>query len=109
MATLETGVEWMADGVGRQEPLRDGAESGIGHRAYDFMKRRRVWMASTKGSSHTKNEPTDFSQNDDADQLIVNINRSREQMIRIVNIYELKTGETGERAARRLDWQIVIR
>jgi len=41
--------------------------------------------------------------------IVVDITRRGEQMIRIVNIYDQRARETGERPAGRLNWQSINR
>jgi hypothetical protein len=56
MAAEETGLEWTADVVYIEEPLRETAGTRISHMAYDIRKRQRVWTAVPMGSGLTMNE-----------------------------------------------------
>jgi hypothetical protein len=73
------------------------------------MKRKRVCMAVCKGKGHTMNKHTDFSRNATDDVIILDIERSGATITRIITIYDQSARETGERPARRLAWQRVIR
>jgi len=57
--------------------------------------------------SHNK-QKTDWSKNAGDDTSVVNINRRGEKLKIIVNIYNLSARETGERPARRLNWENII-
>jgi endonuclease/exonuclease/phosphatase family metal-dependent hydrolase len=109
LVVLETGVEQKADVVCLQEPPSERAGIGISHSGYDIRNRKRVWTAVRKGRGLTTNERTDLSRNTGYDVIVVDITKRREKMIRIVNIYDQKARETGERPVRSLDWQKVIR
>jgi hypothetical protein len=109
MAALATGVERKADMVCLQEPPREREGVGISHPAYDIRKRKRVRTVVRKRSSFATNERTDLSKNALGDVIVVDINRRGEKMTRIVNIYDQKEGETGERQVRKLNWQRIIR
>jgi hypothetical protein len=62
-----------------------------------------------QGTGLPTHERTDLSMNAGDNVIVVDIKRRGENMIWIVNIYDEKARETGERPARRLDWQKVIR
>jgi len=66
-------------------------------------------MAVCKVRGLTTNERTDLSRNAGEDVIVVDIKSRAEKMIRIVNIYDQKARETGERPVITLDWQKVIR
>ena len=92
-----------------QDPLREKADVRISHPAYDICKRNRVWTAMRKGSGFGTNERMDLSKNTLGDAIVVEIETREETMAQIVNIYDQREGETGERPARRLNWQRIIR
>lgn len=93
----------------QQEPLRQPAGGGIIGSAYDVSKKNRVWTAVRKGTGLTMKERTHLIRNVDDNVIVVHIKRLGEKSIIIVNIYDQRTRQTGERPARRLRWQIVIR
>jgi hypothetical protein len=62
-----------------------------------------------KGSSFATNQRTNLSRNALGDIIVVDIKRWGLKMTRIVNIYNQRQGETGERPARRLNGQRFIR
>jgi len=66
-------------------------------------------MAVRKGSGLTTNVRTDLSKYAGDDVIVVDIKRRGEIMIPIANIYNQRARETGERPARRLNWQKIIR
>lgn len=61
-----------------------------------------------KGSSHRTNEGLDLNANAGNTVIDVEINRSSKRLIRIVNIYNQRGWETGERPAEKLYWQKMI-
>jgi len=101
--------EEMADVVCPQEPPREREGVGISHLAYNIRKRKTVWMAVGKGSGFPNNERTDLSKNPLSDVIVVDIECRGDKMTRIVNIYDQREGETGERPSKRLNWQRIIR
>ena len=111
IAALETGVECRADVVCLPEPLRERGGIGISHSAYETRKRKRkrVWTAIRRGSGLVVDERTDLSIGANADVIATDIRRRGERITRIVNIYDQKTTNSGERPARKLNWQRVIR
>jgi len=62
-----------------------------------------------KGSGCGINKRTELSQNARGDVIVVDIKNRGEKITRIVNIYEEREGESGERPAGRLNWQTIIR
>jgi hypothetical protein len=62
-----------------------------------------------KGSGFATNERTDLSRHALGDVIVVHITRWGEKMTRIVTIYDQREWETGERPARGLNWQRIIR
>jgi len=61
-----------------------------------------------KGSGFVTNERTDLSKNTLSNVIMVDIKTRGEKMTRIDIIYDEREGETGERPARRLNWQRII-
>jgi hypothetical protein len=55
-----------------------------------------------KGSGFAPKEQIDLSKNAAGDVIVVDIKSRGDKMTRIVNIYNQKETETGERPARRL-------
>jgi hypothetical protein len=84
-------------------------EAGISHPGYNIRKRKSLWAAVRKGSGFATNERTNLSKNALGDIIVFDIKRRGDKMTRIVNIYDQKEAETGERPARRLNWQRIIR
>ena len=87
--------------------MREG--EGFNHPAYDIRKRKRVWKAVCKVSGFENNERTDLTRIMLCDVIVVDIKRRAGKMTRIVSIFDWREGELGERPARRLDWQRIIR
>jgi hypothetical protein len=109
IAALETGVECRADVVCLQEPPRERGGIGISHSAYEIRKRKRVWTAIRRGSGLVVDERTDLSRGANEDVIATDVRRRGERITRIVNIYDQKNTHSGERPARKLNWQRVIR
>lgn len=109
MALLEMGVEQEADVVCLQEPTRERAGIGINHWADDIRTRKREWSVVPKGSSLTMTQRTDLSKNAGDNVIDVDINMMGEKMIRIINIYDLRVREPGERSPRRQNWLNISR
>jgi hypothetical protein len=126
MAALETGVDRKADFVLLQEPLGEGGRIGISHPAYEIRKRKTVWTAVRKGSGLATDERTDLSRGakDDVmvtdewtdlsrgandDVMVTDVKRRGEKMTRIINVYDQRDVQTGERRARKLNWHRAIR
>jgi len=66
-------------------------------------------MTVRKGSGFTTNERNDLRWKAGNDVMIVDIKRRGEIMIIIGNIDNQRGREPGDRPARRLDWQKIIR
>jgi len=64
--------------------------------------RKRVWMAVRKGIGFANTEGADLSKNTVSDIIVVDIETRGHMMKTIVNMYDEREGETGERPARRL-------
>ena len=109
IASLETGVERRADVVCLQEPPIERGEIGISNLAYEMRKRNRVWTAIRKGSGLVVDEWTDQSTGANDNVIATDVRRRGEKITRIVNIYDQKDTRSGERPARKLNWQRVIR
>jgi endonuclease/exonuclease/phosphatase family metal-dependent hydrolase len=109
IAALETGIERNADVVCLQEPPRERGGLGISHSAYEIRKRKRVWTAIRKGSGLVVDDRTDLSRGANNDVIVTDVRRRAEKITRIVNVYDQKDTQSGERPARKLNWQSVIR
>jgi len=66
-------------------------------------------MVVPKGRGLTTSERTDWNKSAGDDLIVVHTKRKGEKLIRIVNIYDQRATETGERPARRLNWQKIMR
>ena len=62
-----------------------------------------------KGSGLVVHELTDLSREVNDDVIATNVRRRGEETTRIVNIYDQRDTRAGERMARKLSWQRVIR
>jgi hypothetical protein len=109
MAALERGVDWKADFVLLQEPPGEKGRIRISHPVYEIRKRKRVWTAGRKGSGHATDERTDLSRGSNDDVMVTDIKRRGEKMTRIINVYDQRVEQTGERRARKLNWHRAIR
>jgi len=109
IAALETGVERIADVVCLQEPPREEGGIGISHSTYEIKKRKRVWTAILKGSGLVVDEQTELSIGDNDDVIATDVKRRGENITRIINIYNQKDTQSGERPVQKLNWQRVIR
>jgi len=109
IAALETGVERRADVVWLKEPPREKGGIGIRHSAYEISKRKRDWTAIRRGSSLLVDERTDLSRGANDDVIATDVRRRGETITRIVNVYDQKDTQSGERPAWKLNWQRVIR
>jgi hypothetical protein len=109
MAMLDTGAKRKPDVVCQQEPQRETEEVGISLPAYNVRNRLIVQTAVPKRSDLATNEPTDLSKNAVGDLIVVDIERQGEMMPRIVNIYDQREGDTGQRPARRPNWHRIMR
>jgi len=106
---METGVEHMADIVCFQEPQRERGSEGISHSAYEIRAWNGVWTVIRKGSGLVVHERTDLSREVNDDVIATDVRRRGEKTTRIVNIYDQRDTWAGERMARKLSWQRVIR
>jgi endonuclease/exonuclease/phosphatase family metal-dependent hydrolase len=109
IAVLKTGVERKVDVVCLQEPPRERGGCGISHSAYEIRKRKRVWTAIRKGSSLVVDERTDLSRGVRNDVIVTYVRKRGEKITRIVNVYDQRDMQSGERQAQRVNWQSVIR
>jgi len=109
MAALETGVECRADVVCLHEPARGRVNVGISHATYEMRRRKRVWMAIQKGSGLVVDVQTDLNSGANNDVIATDVRRTGEKIPRIVNVYDQRDGQSGERPAPKLNWQRVIR
>jgi hypothetical protein len=109
IAALETGVKRRADVVCLQEPPRERGNIGISHSAYEIRERKRVWTAIRRGSGLVVDERTDLSRGANDDVIATDVRRRGEKITRIVNVYDQRDGQSGERPAQKLTWQRVIR
>jgi hypothetical protein len=109
MAALQTGLGGKEDMVCLQATPRERAGSGISHSAYDSRKTKSVCTAVSKGCSYASIKHTNWNMNSGNHALIADIKSRGEKMIWIINIHDQRARETGERPARRLDWQKTIR
>lgn len=75
----------------------------------EIITRKRAWMAVDNTCSLTTNKRTELSEIAGDDIIVVDIKMRGEKMIRIINIYDHRARETGERPARELIWQKMIR
>jgi len=105
MAALETGVDRKADLVHLQELPGEKGRIGISHQADESRKRKRVWTAVCKRSGLGTDEPTDLSSGANDDVMVTDVKRSGEQMMRNIHLYDQRDVQTGERRARKLNWQ----
>jgi len=108
MAALETGVDRKADLVLLQEPPGEKGRIGISHPAYEIRKRKRVWTAVRKGSGLATDERTHLSRGANDDVMVTDVRRRGENMTRIINVYDQRDVQTGERRARKLNWHRAI-
>ena len=106
---LVTGVQRRVDVVCLQEPLKEKGGSGISHSAYEIRKRKRVSMAIRRGSSLVVNKRMDLSRVGNDDVIATDVRRREERITMIVNVYDQKDTQSGERPVRMLNRQRVIR
>jgi hypothetical protein len=83
-------------------------ENGISHPAYEIRKRKRVWTAVRKGSGLATDGRTELSRGAYDDVMVTDIRRRGEKMTRIINGYDQRDVQTGERRARKLNWHRAI-
>ena len=108
IAALEMGVKRRADVVCLQDSPRERGGIGISHSAYEIRKRKRVWTAIWRGSGFVVDERMDLSRGANKDVIATDVRRRGERTTRIVNVYDQKNTHSGERPARKLNWQRVI-
>jgi hypothetical protein len=76
---------------------------------YEIRKRWRVWMAVRKRCGLSKNERTDLRKIAGDEVIVIDLTNREDNTIKVVNIDDQRTRETGERPAMRQDWKKVIR
>jgi len=54
-------------------------------------------------------EKTDLSRGANNNVIVTNVRRRGEKIMRIVNIYDQRDSQSGERLARKMNWQSLIR
>jgi len=109
IAALEMGVDRKADLVLLQEPPGEKGRIRISHPAYEIRQRMRVWMAVRKGSGLATDKWTDLSRGANDDDMVTDVKRRGEKMTTIINVYDQRDVQTGERRARKLNWHRAIR
>jgi len=109
IGALEMGVERSADVVCLQEPPREKGGIGISHSANDIRTRKRVWTAIQRGSGLVVDERMDLSRGANDNVIATDVRRRKETITRIVNVYDRKDTQSGERSAWKLNWQRVTR
>jgi len=65
-------------------------------------------MVVRKGSDLAMDAWTDLSRGANNDGMVTDINRTGEKMTRIINVYDQRDGQTGERRPRNLNWHRAI-
>jgi len=108
IAALETEVDQKADLVLLQQPPWEKGRLGISHLAYEITKRKRVWIAVCKGSGFATDELTDLSTGANIDVGVTDVKRRGGKMTRIINVYDQRDIQTGERQARKPKWHRAI-
>jgi len=109
MAALETGVDRKADVVLLQEPPGEKGRIGISHPPYEMKKRKTGWTAVRKGCGLDTDERTDLSRGANNDVMVTDVKRRGDKMPRIINVYDQRNIQTGERRARKVNWHRAIR
>jgi len=109
MAALETGVDGKADLVLLPGSPGENARIGISPAAYGIRKQKRVWTAVCKGCGLATDERGDLSMGANDNVIVTNVKRRGEKMTRIINVYDQRDVQTGERRARKLNWHRAIR
>jgi len=109
IAALETGVERRADVVCFPERPRERGRIGMSQSAYEIRKRKRVWTAIRRGCGLVVDERTECSRGANDDVIATDVRRRAERIKRFVNVYDQKNTHSGERLARKLNWQSLIR
>jgi hypothetical protein len=72
----------------------------ISHPAYEIRKRKRVWTVVHKGSGLATDAQTDLNRGANDDVTVTNVKRKGEKMARIINVYDQRDVQTGERRVR---------
>jgi len=95
----EAGVECRAEVVFLQEAPRERRDIGISHSAYEIgkRKRKRVWTAIQMGSGMVVDDRTDLSRGANDDVITTDVRRRGEKTTRIINVYNQKDVQSGER------------
>jgi len=104
LAALGTGVDGKAAVLLLQEPPGEKGRIGIRRLVYEISKRKRVWTAVRKGSGLATDELTDLSRGMNDDVVVTDVARRGEKMTRIINGYDQRGLQTGERRARKRIW-----
>jgi len=82
-----------------QEQPRERGNSGISHSAYERGIRKRVRTAIWKGSSPVVDERTNLSGGANDNVIATDVSRIGEKTTRIVNVYDQREWQSGERPA----------
>jgi hypothetical protein len=67
-----------------------------------------VWTVIRKGSNLAVDEPTDLSRGAHDDVIVTDVRRRGEKITWIVNVYDQRDTQSGERQAQKVNWQTVI-
>jgi len=97
IAALETGVGRRADVVCLQEPPREKVGIGISHSAYQIRKRKIVWTAIQGWSGLVVDERTDLGRGANNDVIVTDVRRRGETITKVVNVYDQKDTQSGDR------------
>jgi len=103
MTALETGVDRKADLVLLKERPVEKGRIGISNLAYENTKQKRLWMAVRKRSGRTTDECTVLTRGPHDDIMVTDMKRIGEMITRIINVYDQKDVQTGERRTRKLN------
>jgi len=109
MAALETGVEQKADLVLLQEPLEDRGGIEISHSAHEIRKQMTVWTAVCKRSGLATDQQPHLSRGANNDLVVTDVQRRREKMTGMINIYDQNAVRTEDRQERKINWCGIIR
>jgi len=99
----------MADLVLLTEPPGEQGRIRISHQAYEIRKQKRVWPAVHKGSRLATDKPTDLSRGANDDVMVTDVKRRGEKITWIINVYNQRDVQTGERRVRKLNWYRAMR
>jgi len=97
IAAVEMGVGRRADVVCLQEPPREKGGIGISHSAYEIRIKKRVWTAIQGWSGLVVDERTDLGRGANNDVIVTDVRRRGETIIKVINIYDQKDTQSGER------------